>query len=361
MNFLPSNPPEPVDPREANSRGKARDKDALPKPPADPNKSFGQVVREMARDAETRKNKIIHHSQQKLTNRENQQADSQSQNQSGEQPDLNSESHTDTPPADRRQNPGHIRNRRDDSLKDSIDEKPQSPSPADRRVPQLPVISPRAFSLATWRASRSLGKQFSAVRISKRGLAPTTEELPDKPVLIYCNHPSIWTASLGLFLASKCWPTWRHYAPAEPANISTYALTRKIGLFPVPEGKNGRLPLMRTARNVLYCPGHMLWLPATLAPADPRLRPMPIHNAIAHLARKFDDIVILPLAIEHPYRAAPLPEALIRFGTPFQTLDAGRRSLEGWQNLLQRRLQMVMDRLSEESADPHPEEFENLM
>lgn len=336
MNFLPSNPPDP----------------------ADPNKSFGDVVRDMARDAQARKNKIVQHGQQKQTARENAQS-----NPSGQSDQY-------TPDTNRRQQQGQRGDRQHHDANPDANPDTTAPSadsidlsigsPADRRVPLLPVISPRALALANWRAGRTLHKQFSAVRISKRGLAPAADELPDKPVLIYCNHPSIWTSSLGLYLATKFWPTWRHYSPAEPAQISTIALTRKIGLFPAAQGKLGRVPLMRTARNVLYCPGHMLWLPATTTPVDPRLRPMPIHPAITHLSRKFDDIVILPLAIEHPYRIAPLPEALVRFGEPFHTLDAGRRSGEGWHNLLQRRLQMVMDRLSEESADPHPDEFLNL-
>lgn len=350
MRFMPSNQPDPQVPDDAKSSNKTSGKSSgkssqEPTPPADTNKTFGQVVREMNQDAQARKNKVIQHSQQKLSVE-----------------DMQKIIGMDAPDSNRRQQPGDYRDRQNPAADDYLEEsEPVSlDSAGDHRVPLLPVISTRALAFASWRAGRTLHKQFSALRISKRGLPPDTDSLPDQPVLIYCNHPSIWTASLGMYLATKLWPDWRHYAPAEPEHISRYTLTDKLGLLPIGSGYSGAAHLLRTGQNILCCPGQMLWLPATMTPADPRLRPLPLSRAIPLLARKFDDITILPLAIEHPYRSASLPEALIRFGEPFNAHDAGRRSLQSWHNLLQRRLQMVMDRLAEESADPRPNEFEIL-
>lgn len=227
----------------------------------------------------------------------------------------------------------------------------------DHRVPLLPVISQRAIKWSRWGTARMLRRHFSAVRISLRGLPP---ELPDKPVLLYCNHPSIWTPSVGLFLATNLWPAWRHYAPANQQWIKHRHLPTKAGFFPVASGRRGVKRFMDIASNVLSCPGSMLWMGATPGPADARFRPVPIHSAIVRLARQFDDITLLPVAIEHAYADHPLPHTLVRIGEPLSTLDAGRRSNDGWRILIQRRLQMTMDRLAEQASSFQAQEFKTL-
>jgi hypothetical protein len=228
----------------------------------------------------------------------------------------------------------------------------------DRRVPLLPVISSRAFSFAAWRAGRTLSRHFSRVMLSQRGAGI---DLPDLPVLVYCNDPSVWTPTLGLFLAAKLWPSWRHYAPADARRISRFSLRAQVGFQPVTQDRSGVMSLMRTARHVLMCPGHMYWMASTPTPTDPRQRPTPIDPVLVRLARRFDDILVLPIAIEHPFGQDRRPEALVRLGEPLRTLDAGRRSQHGWHTLLERRLQQTMDRLSEQARDPKDDAFEVLL
>jgi 1-acyl-sn-glycerol-3-phosphate acyltransferase len=228
----------------------------------------------------------------------------------------------------------------------------------DQRVPMLPVISQRAIKWARWGTARMLRKHFSAVRISLRGLPP---DLPDKPVLLYCNHPSIWTPSVGLFLATRLWPSWRHYAPANQQWIKHRHLPTKAGFFPIGTGRRGVRQFMEIASNVLSCPGSMLWMGTTPGPTDARFRPVPIHSAIIRLAQQFDDITLLPVAIEHAFTHHPMPHTLVRIGEPLNTHDAGRRSQEGWRTLIQRRLQMTMDRLAEEASSYEAHEFRTLL
>lgn len=231
------------------------------------------------------------------------------------------------------------------------------PALRDQRVPTLPVIWPRALRWAHWLAQRSVRKQFASVRVSRRGLPP---QLPDRPVLVYCNHSSLWTPAVGLVLAMKYWPSWRHYGPSNGLWMHP-RLPVRAGFFSIDQGRRGARQFMTAGRSMLAVPGSMLWVAGSPQPTDPRTRPPVIDLAITHLARKMPDITLLPVAMEHPYWDHAQPETLVRFGEPINTQDVGKRTIDGWQTLLQRRLQTVMERLGEEAGDHLPGDFDTVI
>lgn len=228
----------------------------------------------------------------------------------------------------------------------------------DPRVPHLPVILPKATTLMAWRARKALSRELGMLRISKRGLPPV--ELPDKPVLVYCNVASPWARELAMLLAWRYWPSLRHYSPLPRSHASRYGLKFKAGFFPVTETPKGLRKMMRTAREVLSCPGHVLWMGATAQVTDVRIAPPEVNKVVTQLVRKAQDIILLPLAVEHPYWKSGRPDAMVRFGRPVQSIDAGKRTASGWQQLLARRLQMTQHRLAEEVMEGDAGAFEEV-
>jgi hypothetical protein len=221
--------------------------------------------------------------------------------------------------------------------------------------------SERLFRLFGTYLGFSAGRRFRALRIS--GTPPMTVP-PDRPVIVFTNHPSWWDPALFILLSLRHFPGRPGFGPMEEEALARYGLFRRFGVFGISKtGVDGARRFLRLSRSVLAEPGGaggrpMLWVTAEGAFTDPRIRPVRLRPGIAHLASAIPDAVLLPLAIEYVFWNESRPEALMRFGTPLDA-DPAVRPAE-WILRLEAALTETMDRLAADAQARDPARFELL-
>lgn len=186
--------------------------------------------------------------------------------------------------------------------------------------PAIPAVSPFMWRWFTWYARRFLRQHMHAVRLMRGGEPPAVP--PNEPLIICGNHPSWWDPMVGIFLAQHLWPDRDHYWPIDARMLEKYRFFGKLGFFGVEQdSRRGAAAFLRTATAVLSRPRACLWVTAEGEFADVRARPLRIKPGVAHLARRLDRGVILPLAIEYPFWSEKTPETLVRIGSPVRAAD----------------------------------------
>lgn len=177
-------------------------------------------------------------------------------------------------------------------------------------IPQPAQWMLRAFALY---CTRYLAKHFHAVRL----LRPAPEVPPDKPLVVYLNHPSWWDPLICLEVARHYFPQRVNYAPIDAAMLQRYGFMKKLGFFGVEQGtRRGAAMFLRSSEAILARGNTSIWLTPQGHFADPRKRPIRFAAGLSHLARRMPDAVYLPMAVEYPFWTERTPEALVHFGAP---------------------------------------------
>jgi 1-acyl-sn-glycerol-3-phosphate acyltransferase len=190
----------------------------------------------------------------------------------------------------------------------------------------------------------SMQRHFHALRLAKPGFPDVAS---DAPLLVYLNHPSWWDPLTGLMLADQGWPHRFHYAPIDAAAIEEYAFFAKLGFFGIdPTQRSGGARFLKIGQALMADPNHALWVTAQGHFADPRQRPLELQAGTAHLLRRLERAIVLPLALEYPFWTEKRPEALACFGDPIHVSEQPRRSVRAWQQQLTTHLEDAMDRLA---------------
>jgi 1-acyl-sn-glycerol-3-phosphate acyltransferase len=217
------------------------------------------------------------------------------------------------------------------------------------------------FQLFTFYLGWRFRSSFHAIRMS--GVLP--ELPPDRPVIVFGNHPSWWDPALYMVLADTLFRGRPGFGPMDAPSLARYGFFRKLGVFGIDKSSSaGARRFLEVARQVL---SHgrgprgraMLWVTAEGDFTDPRRRPVTLRPGIAHLARAAPDALLLPLAIEYVFWNESKPELLLRFGTPIAA-DAVLRTSE-WNSRLQDALATEMDVLAEESASRDKARFRPVL
>lgn len=221
----------------------------------------------------------------------------------------------------------------------------------------LAVRSPVLFRMFSWYLRWYFWQGFDAVRMSRTGLPAFPE---NRPVILYTNHSSWWDPALFILLSAKLMPDRLSFGPMEAKSLERYALLRRFGVFGVDvDQPRGAARFLNVSQRVLSHPASALWITAEGSFTDPRLRPVRLRAGPAHLARRVDRAVLIPVAVEYTFWNERKPEVLLRFGTP---LEASRdRSVADWTVLLERELTASMDVLAAESATRDPALFVPLL
>ncbi len=221
--------------------------------------------------------------------------------------------------------------------------------------------SERLFRLFAFYLGLRFRRSFHAIRMS--GVLP--ELPPDRPVIVFGNHPSWWDPALYMVLADTLFRGRPGFGPMDAPSLARYGFFRKLGVFGIDKGSTaGARRFLEVARHVL---GHssgprgraMLWITAEGDFTDPRRRPVALRPGIAHLARGVEDALLLPLAIEYVFWNESKPELLLRFGTPIAA-DPKRRTPE-WNSRLQDALAAEMDVLAKDSASRDKSRFRPVL
>lgn len=214
--------------------------------------------------------------------------------------------------------------------------------------------SPAMMRLVNVYMRRFMRRNFHALRISKAGHPRLP---PDRPAIVYCNHPSWWDPAFIIVLASTCFPGRPAYGPMEQAALERYRFMRRIGLFGIEAGTaQGARAFLRTGAHVLRQPRAMLWVTAEGEFTDPRTRPVRLRPGLAALARRVPEAVCLPLAIEYVFWSERCPEALCRFGDAMDTAVVA-----DCQAALEQQLTIAMEALAAEAVARDPAHFDAIL
>lgn len=184
----------------------------------------------------------------------------------------------------------------------------------------------------------------------------------DGPVLVYTNHPSWWDPVHFMLLAHHVMPGRRLFGPFDAEALQKYRFFRRLGAFPVERNsRRGAATFLRTSRAILQEPGTSLWITAQGEFEDPRQRPVVLRPGVAHLARRLDSGVVIPLALEYPFWNERRPEALSYFGEPIPLGNDPGVSVEAWNQRLAKGLGESMDALAELTQRRDPDAFHTLL
>lgn len=205
-----------------------------------------------------------------------------------------------------------------------------------------------------------LRRHFHALRLS-RAERPQRAELAGEPLVIYLNHPSWWDPLVALFLAGELFGDRRSYGPMEGEAVERYGFFRHLGFFGVDRTSTaGARRFLETATALLARPDTALWITPEGRFTDPRERPVRLEPGLAHLARRLDRGVFLPLAVELPFWEERTPELLLRFGEPRPVAGLVGRTGEIDASLAAG-LETTQDALARESRARREEAFDVLL
>jgi len=229
----------------------------------------------------------------------------------------------------------------------------------------LPEVRPWLLRLFRRFNRGYLRRHFHALRLSRAGRPPGSSvggaSLAGEPLVIYLNHPSWWDPLVALCLAGELFGDRRSYGPIEARAAERYGFFRHLGFFGVERGTiAGARRFVDTATALLERPDTALWITPEGRFTDPRQRPVRLEPGLAHLARRLDHGVFLPLAVELPFWEERTPEALVYFGAPLPA--AGLRGRPGEITaVLAAGLEAAQDALAREARERREEAFEVLL
>jgi 1-acyl-sn-glycerol-3-phosphate acyltransferase len=216
--------------------------------------------------------------------------------------------------------------------------------------------SPRIVRLFGPYMCRYAARRFHGVRLA-RGTLPVLP--PDRPVIVYSNHPSWWDPAMFIVLATLRFPERNGYGPMEASALEQYRFMRRIGIFGIKtDSISGAAAFLKISSGLLEDPKTMLWITAEGTFTDARTRPVRLRPGLAHLARRVPGAVIVPLALEYPFWDERTPEALCRFGT---VMESGGGTVEDWNGRLEAALTDAMDLLAADASSREASRFEPLV
>jgi 1-acyl-sn-glycerol-3-phosphate acyltransferase len=205
--------------------------------------------------------------------------------------------------------------------------------------------------------TRQMRGAFRAVRLARPGLPDLP---PDRPLMVYTNHPSWWDPAFFIVLMQALFPEREGYGPIDAAMLERYRFMRRIGIFGVTQdGRRGAAEFLRTAERIVADPRRMLWITAQGEFSDPRARPVALRGGAARLMARAPQVAALPLALEYPFWTEKQPEALARFGAAIIS-EAGEET-DALSVRLAAALEGTMDELADLSMRRDPAAFERLV
>jgi 1-acyl-sn-glycerol-3-phosphate acyltransferase len=222
-----------------------------------------------------------------------------------------------------------------------------------------PRVSRWLLGWFRWYTRRYLAKHFFAVRVARAG----RDHVPERePLVVFINHASWWDPLVGMLLAERFFPGRKHFAPIDAHALGRYRFMERLGFFGIdPNTRQGAAAFLHIGRAILSQPGTALWLTPEGRFADPRRRPVQLQRGLAHLAKRLQHGVLVPVAMEYPFWEERLPEALARFGGPIRVSEHQDLDVDGWNQLLEGRLRQTQDALADQAIGRDVAKFDVLI
>ncbi len=192
-----------------------------------------------------------------------------------------------------------------------------------------PPVSPALRRWFVWYARRYLRRHFHAVRVLREAPAPAVE---NGPAIFFLNHASWWDPLTAILLSQRYYANLSAFAPMDEKALRKYAFMSRLGFFPVERGTpRGARQFLESAGAILASPGNALWLTPQGFFTDARARPVRLEPGLDHLAKRFPEMVRVPVAIEYTWWFERSPEILVAFGKsdapPAPALEAAQDRL----------------------------------
>lgn len=217
--------------------------------------------------------------------------------------------------------------------------------------------SPRAVAFFTGVMTRQIRANFHALRLARPGVPALA---PDRPIIVYSNHPSWWDPAVYIVLARRLFPNHAGFGPMDGNALTRYRFMERLGIFGIDTaGYRGAMRFLRIAADLLADPARMLWVTAQGEFVDSRVRPICLKPGLAHVLARNPRAVALPLALDYPFWQEKQPEALARFGSPVDPAD--RNDPRPIQQQLEHALTDTMNTLAADAIARDPARFDTLI
>jgi 1-acyl-sn-glycerol-3-phosphate acyltransferase len=185
---------------------------------------------------------------------------------------------------------------------------------------------PWFLSLVRWYARRAVASRFDGFFV--QGLDEAARLVRTRPVLFCANHVSWWDAFLLVLLDEAL--AADSYALMDDENLARLPFFRAIGALPLSvEGGAAARRQLDDAVRTLDRPRRALWIFPQGRQRAAHVRPLGFKaglRLIAGRAQKHGAVVV-PVAFSFPWRNAPGPSIVVRFGAPVDPATTVRDEL----------------------------------
>lgn len=181
-------------------------------------------------------------------------------------------------------------------------------------------------------------------------------------MIVYANHPSWWDPLIAHFLHRSLFSDRHFFAPIDAEALEQYSVFEKLGFYGVKlSSTSGAASFLKTSVSILRQGDSAIWMTPEGRFADARDQDAELMPGLAHLCKRCENVIAVPLALEYVFWDERLPVCLASMGNPIRTADHLDWSKPDWANQLTKGLRDAQNRLAELAVDRSCEPFDNLL
>jgi len=206
-----------------------------------------------------------------------------------------------------------------------------------------------------------LRRHFHSIALD-RDSRPEPGFAEDAPLIVYANHPSWWDPLVAHFLHRKLFPDRHFFAPIDADALEQYSVFAKLGFYGVRlSSVGGAASFLKKSLSILQHHDTAIWITPEGRFADSRDHAAELMPGLAHLCRRSDRAVVLPLALEYVFWDERLPVCLVSLGKPMRCGEQPDWSKPDWARHLTAELRAAQGRLAGLAVQRSAAPFDNLL
>ena len=206
-----------------------------------------------------------------------------------------------------------------------------------------------------------LKRHFHAIAVARTDCFESVLD-PDKPLIVYGNHPSWWDPLIAHFLNRTLFPGRQFYAPIDAEALEQYRVFGKLGFYGVRlNSASGAAAFLKQSSAILAAGRTAIWLTPEGRFADSRDHTADLMPGLAHLCHRTACGYAIPLALEYLFWEERLPVCLAKTGEPIEFSTETLIDKADWNELLTGRLRRTQNELAELAIERSSDAFDNLL